>query len=496
MVHRARPCNRRAARRAGYDDSFIRIATRAGFARMTSAVAADAIPFPPGPGPAPGAAAAPQTAPDVLIIGGGPAGSTAAIQLARAGWRVTLLEKSRHPRFHIGESLLPMTMPLLEKLGVMEDMRAIGTLKLGADFPNDEGGYNTFRFDRALDAKRGFALQVPRAKFDQILFEKARSEGVDAHEETTVTAVDFEGDQPVVQARQGAHIVEIRPQWLLDASGRDAFLGSKLKVRRKNGQHQSAAVFSHFTGVARRPGEDAGNISIYRHPHGWMWLIPLPDDVMSVGAVCFPDYLKTRSGDLEAFLHQTLALNPEVATRMAGAQRVAQVHATGNYAYDSTRMSGPRWLLLGDAYAFVDPMFSSGVHLAMHSADHGAAMVDAALRAPQRAPALRRALQRRQDAGVREFKWFIYRFTSPTMRLLFANPRDFLQVESAVVAMLAGDVFDSPRVKRRLRIFRLIYGAHVLSMVPQAFKAWRRRRRQLAEGFGGDTLQPDQAGQA
>lgn len=459
---------------------------------MTSTVAADAVA--PGAGPA-AATAGPQRSPDVLIIGGGPAGSTAAILLARAGWKVTLLEKSRHPRFHIGESLLPMTMPLLEKLGVMEDMRGIGMLKRGADFPNEQGGYNTFRFERALDAKCGFALQVPRDRFDQILFQKARSEGVDAHEQTPVIAVDFDGDQPIVWARQGEQRAQIRPRWLLDASGRDAFLGTRLKLRRKNPQHQSAAVFSHFAGVARRPGADAGNISIYRHQHGWIWLIPLPNDVTSVGAVCFPDYLKTRSGDLEAFLHQTLALNPEVAERMAGAVRVAPVHATGNYAYECTRMSGPRWLLLGDAYAFVDPMFSSGVHLAMHSGEHGAAMVDAALRAPRRAPALRRALQRRQDAGVSEFKWFIYRFTSPTMRLLFANPRDFLQVESAVVAMLAGDVFDSPPVKRRLRLFRLIYAAHVLSMVPQAFASWRLRRRQRGEGFGGDTLQPDTAGQ-
>ncbi|SEM39816.1 Dehydrogenase (flavoprotein) [Pseudoxanthomonas sp. GM95] len=438
-------------------------------------------------------ARAPQASPDVLIIGGGPAGSTAAILLARAGWQVTLLEKDHHPRFHIGESLLPMTMPLLEKLGVLDEMRAIGTLKLGADFPKDGGGYNTFRFSKALGAKSDFALQVPRADFDRILFAKARSEGVDAHEGAAVTAVNFEGEQPVVQVRQGGASHTLRPQWLLDASGRDAFLGSKLKLKRKNPQHQSAAVFSHYTGVARRPGEDAGNISIYRHPHGWMWLIPLPGDVMSVGAVCFPDYLKTRSGDLETFLLDTLKLNDEVTERMAGAVRCAPVHATGNYAYECTQMSGPCWLLLGDAYAFVDPMFSSGVFLAMHSAEKGAAMVDAALRAPQQAPRLRRGLHRHLDAGLDEFKWFIYRFTSPTMRLLFANPRDVLQVESAVVAMLAGDVFDAPRVTRRLRVFRLIYGAHVLSMVPQAFQAWRRRRRQRAEGFSGETLHGDQA---
>ena len=134
-----------------------------------------------------------------------------------------------------------MTMPLLERLGVMEDMRAIGMLKRGADFPNEQGGYNTFRFERALDAKCDFALQVPRDRFDQILFQKARSEGVDAHEQTPVIAVDFDGDQPIVWARQGQARVQIRPRWLLDASGRDAFLGTRLKLRRKNPQHQPAA---------------------------------------------------------------------------------------------------------------------------------------------------------------------------------------------------------------------------------------------------------------
>lgn len=441
----------------------------------------------PAAGPAPG-----PECPDVLIVGGGPAGCAAAIILAELGWAVTLLEKAQHPRFHIGESLLPMNMPILERLGVLEQVRQIGVLKRGADFPNDAGGYNTFRFSHALDAKADFAFQVPRAQFDQVLFNRARAVGVDAREQVLVEQVNLDGEQPVLQARSAdGQRLQFRPRYLLDASGRDTFLGNRLKLKRANAKHQSAALFSHFRGVARRPGEDAGNISIYRHAHGWMWLIPLPDNIMSVGAVCYPEYMKTRQGDSEGFLMRTLALNPEVAARMAGAQRVAPVHATGNYAYECTRMAGPRWLMLGDAYTFVDPMFSSGVFLAMHSAERGAAMVDAALRAPQQEAKLQRRLQRELDRGIDEFKWFIYRFTSPTMRALFAQPQNTWQLEQAVVAMLAGDVFDSPKVRLRLRAFRAIYALTTLLMMPRAWHSWRLRRRQARLGFDGDTLQRD-----
>lgn len=278
-----------------------------------------------------------------------------------------------------------MNMPILERLGVLADVRAIGVLKRGADFPNDSGGYNTFRFSHALDAKADFAFQVPRAQFDQVLFQRARAAGVDAREQVSVEQVAFDGEQPLLQARTvDGGVQQFRPRYLLDASGRDTFLGTRLKLKRANAKHQSAALFSHFRGVTRRPGEDAGNISIYRHAHGWMWLIPLPEDIMSVGAVCYPEYMKTRKGDSEAFLMRTLALNPELNARMLDAERVAPVHATGNYAYECTRMAGPRWLMLGDAYTFVDPMFSSGVFLAMHGAERGAAMVDAALRARSR----------------------------------------------------------------------------------------------------------------
>ncbi|QHG88926.1 NAD(P)/FAD-dependent oxidoreductase [Xanthomonas sp. NCPPB 1638] len=441
----------------------------------------------PAAGPAPG-----PECPDVVIVGGGPAGCAAAIVLAELGWAVTLLEKAQHPRFHIGESLLPMNMPILERLGVLEQVRRIGVLKRGADFPNDAGGYNTFRFSHALDAKADFAFQVPRAQFDEVLFARARAVGVDAREQVAVEQVDLDGEQPLLRARTAdGQVQQFRPRYLLDASGRDTFLGNRLKLKRANAKHQSAALFSHFRGVTRRPGEDAGNISIYRHAHGWMWLIPLPDDIMSVGAVCYPEYMKTRKGDSEGFLMRTLALNAEVTERMAGAQRVAPVHATGNYAYACTRMAGPRWLMLGDAYTFVDPMFSSGVFLAMHSAERGAAMVDAALRTPQHEAMLQRALQRELNRGIDEFKWFIYRFTSPTMRSLFAQPQNVLQLEQAVVAMLAGDVFDSPKVRLRLRAFRAIYALTTLSMLPRAWHSWRQRRRQARLGFDGDTLHRD-----
>lgn len=453
---------------------------------MTSTAVGPTPTAKPAAGPAPG-----PECPDVLIIGGGPAGCAAAIVLAQQGWQVTLLEKAQHPRFHIGESLLPMNMPILERLGVLEDVRSIGVLKRGADFPNDSGGYNTFRFAHALEAKADFAFQVPRAQFDQVLFERARAVGVDARDQVKVDAVEFDGQQPVVQAQGVAGAQQFRPRYLLDASGRDTFLGNRLKLKRANARHQSAALFSHFRGVTRRPGEDAGNISIYRHAHGWMWLIPLPDDIMSVGAVCYPEYMKTRKGDSEGFFMRTLALNTELSARMLGAERVAPVHATGNYAYECTRMAGPRWLMLGDAYTFVDPMFSSGVFLAMHSAERGAAMVDQALRMPQHEARLQRALQRELKRGVDEFKWFIYRFTSPTMRALFAQPQNTWQIEEAVVAMLAGDVFDSPRVRLRLRAFRAIYALTTLSMMPRAWQSWRQRRRQATLGFDGDTLQRD-----
>ncbi|HEY0745951.1 MAG TPA: tryptophan 7-halogenase, partial [Steroidobacteraceae bacterium] len=249
----------------------------------------------------------------------------------------------------------------------------------------------------------------------------------------------------------------IQARYLIDASGRDAFLSARKKLRRKNDKHQSAAIFAHFRGAELRPGEDAGNISIYRFDHGWMWMIPLPGGVMSVGAVCWPEYLKQRTGGTAEFFINTLKQNAAMWRRMQRAELIGEVAVTGNYSYDSTQMGGPGWLLVGDAFAFLDPVFSTGVYLAMSGAEEAASVVDMALREPAREKSLLRKLEKRQRAGMRRFAFFIYRFNGPVMRQMFRSPRNIWRLEEGVISMLAGDLFDTPKVLWRLQLFKLVY---------------------------------------
>jgi flavin-dependent dehydrogenase len=413
---------------------------------------------------------------DVAVIGGGPAGSTVAALLARRGHRVILLEKAHHPRFHIGESLLPMNLPLFERLGVLEQVRALGVLKPGADFEADnERGYNSFVFSRAIGNSPPHAYQVWRADFDRMLFEHARSCGASAREGHEALQCEQLGPRDTrleVRTDDGGSY-RIQARYLIDASGRDTFLSGRRKLRRKNRRHQSAAIFGHFRGAEKRPGEDAGNISIYRFEHGWMWMIPLPGGVMSVGAVCRPDYLKQRRGPTLEFLRTTLQRNAALWRRVEHAELIGnQVHVTGNYSYDSRRIGGPGWMLVGDAFAFVDPVFSSGVYLAMCGAEQAAHAVEVALREPAAEKALLRRLEKRYRSGIRRFSFFIYRFNDPVMEQLFRQPSNRLQIEQGMISMLAGDLFDSPRVLWRLQFFKLVYALGCL----RSFRRWRAER--------------------
>jgi flavin-dependent dehydrogenase len=432
---------------------------------------------------------------DVVVVGGGPAGSTAAALLARGGYKVIALEKERHPRFHIGESLLPMNLPLFERLGVHDKVRALGVYKRGADFESDEPlGYHTFAFDRPLGNSPPHAYQVYRQDFDAMLYRHARECGADAREAEEVLGVEQRAprDTRVEVRRADGTTYRIQARYLIDASGRDAFLASKGRLRRKNPDHQSAAIFGHFRGAAMRAGEDAGNISMYRFPHGWMWMIPLPNQVMSVGAVCWPDYLKQRKGRTVEFLLETLRQNPELWKRLQGAELIGdQVRVTGNYSYDSRTMAGPGWILVGDAFAFLDPVFSTGVYLAMTSAEQAAQLVGTALREPQRERVLQRRLERRQRTAMRRFSFFIYRFNGPIIRDMFRNPRNTWKLEQGVVSMLAGDLFESPSVVWRLRLFRLVYALVGL----RNWRDWRAghayRMAQARAQFSGGTTPLD-----
>jgi flavin-dependent dehydrogenase len=401
---------------------------------------------------------------DVLIIGGGPAGSTFGSIIAGRGWDVTLLEKGRHPRFHIGESLLPMNMPILERLGVLEAVRRIGVPKLGADFTigNSNAEHKTFHFREALGQSPALAFEVRRSDFDQILFENCKAAGVRTLEEACVRQVELmeNGSHRVAATDANGNKLEYESRFLVDASGRDTFMSSANGWKKRNRKHTSAAIFGHFHGVTRRAGEDQGNISLYWFEHGWIWMIPLQDGVMSIGAVCVPSYLRTRRGSLDEFLLETLNSIPETRARIKGALSAMPAQATGNYSYLSERMCGPGYLMIGDAYAFIDPVFSSGVFLAMTSAEKGIAAAEAWLSGNQRA--YRRACRRFESEmkkGLAAFSWFIYRFTTPTMSNLMGNPRNVLQVMQAVISMLAGDVFSNHRVRRRLLVFKSIYFA-------------------------------------
>ena len=439
-----------------------------------------------------------QNLTDVLIIGGGPAGTTFGHLAVKRGWDVTLLEKDEHPRFHIGESLLPMNLPIFERLGILDEVRDIGVPKLGADFTaidsNSDAEFETFSFGKALGESPDHAFEVRRSEFDQLLFEHCKVAGVKASQNTKVTRVERlqNGNHRVMAVDAGGEEQVWEARFLVDASGRDTFMSSSNGWKSRNPRHASAAVFAHYRGVGRRAGENQGNISLYWFDHGWIWMIPLRDDIMSIGAVCNPDYLKTRNEPLEEFLLNTLNGIVSIRPRMRDAEAVTPAQATGNYSYLSDRMCGPGFLMIGDAFAFIDPVFSSGVYLAMNGAERGVDVAQAWFAGST--SAYRRACrtyQRETDKGIATFSWFIYRFTSPVMRQLFRDPRNAWQVVSGVISMLAGDVYSNPAVRRRLQFFKAIYAMSWLFNCKTVYAEWKARRPEKRAGPGRSDMRSE-----
>ena len=428
---------------------------------------------------------------DVLVIGGGPAGSTAAALLAEKGYRVVLIEKARHPRFHIGESLLPANLPLFEKLGVAEQVKAIGMEKWAAEFVSPCHDHKqAFYFADAMDKSMPHAYQVQRAEFDEILIRNAERKGAHVIEGCRVTDVEFlPQDQGAVLRTQyeDGKVQSWRARFLLDASGRDTFLGNHFKAKTRNEKHNSTAIYAHFSGVRRNEGKAEGNITIFWFDHGWFWFIPLSNGNTSIGAVTWPYYLKTRKKPLAEFFMDTIALCPALMERLEGARMVSKPEATGNYSYVCDRTHGANYLLLGDAYTFIDPVFSSGVMLAMHSAFVGAEAVDHCLAHPENAKAALKRFDKIMRAGPKQFSWFIYRVTNPTMRNLFMGPRNLFRMQEALLSVLAGDVFGKTRIGPSLFAFKSVYYGISLLNFKRTLMAWRDRKRNIRNADIVDT---------
>ena len=414
------------------------------------------------------------------MIGGGPAGSSIAALLVEKGWKVDVLEKSHHPRFHIGESLLPFSLSYLERLGVLNQIDEIGIKKFGAKLisPYHEKPI-TLYFSQAMDKSFPYAYQVRRSEFDEILLKNCARKGVRVHEGLNATHVKFSENQSIVvtavDPEKNHHTWECR--FLVDASGRDTFLSTHFGTKQRSTTHNSAAIFGHFEGAQRHSGKDEGNITIAWFDQGWCWFIPFKDGTTSVGVVCWPSYFKTRQTDLDTFLWDTIGQCFPIAQRLTHAKLVAPAAATGNYSYQGTTMAGPNYLLIGDAFGFIDPVFSSGVHLALHSAFQGAEVVHAHLTKAKNLSSIRQEFEWSVQKSLRLYSWFICRFTQPAFRSLFMAPRNLFHMEEAIVSILAGDIFGNTPTRIPLIFFKLAYYFTVLLSPVKNFEAYRLRKQ-------------------
>jgi flavin-dependent dehydrogenase len=412
---------------------------------------------------------------DVIVIGGGPAGSTAATLLARRGFSVLLLERERFPRFQIGESLLPYNNDLFERLGVAEQLdRGDFFPKYGAVFVTGDGKVTcSFRFDQTLEDPYRKSFQVRRAEFDHLLLRNAAAHGVEVREETSVASVDLSNPEQATVRTHGGE--ELRARFVVDASGHGAVVGSRVGNKADIRELKKIACFAHYRGVTRAEGREGGSTIIVVLRNAWFWLIPVSAEVMSVGVVLDRDQFLASGLTPEEMLEKTIAETLFVIERMRNAERITQVYARKDFSFRMRNMVGTNYALAGDAAGFIDPIFSTGVFLAMKSADLVAEAVSVRLRHGSTAP-LRR-YERNLSRALDQYFRFIEHFYRREFLEVFMQPSQRFGLMPAIVGVLAGDIFAARRGRFKLALF------FVLVRI-------QRWRRVIAPPIDWETLPP------
>lgn len=397
---------------------------------------------------------------DAIIIGGGPGGSTAGCALAQAGKKVLILEREKFPRFHVGESLIPYGNDIFTSIGVWPKMQAAGfQRKMGAEFvlSNAKASIKIL-FGQYLEPRYAHTFQVERSKFDHLLMEHARESGCEIWEQALVQKAELNDDGGTVTCTHQGQQHTLQARWVLDASGRDAFLGKQMGLPKTDlGMPKKFATFAHFKNVVRNPAPDDGHITVVRLDFGWFWMIPLTAEKTSIGLVQTLEHFKATGLKPGECFEQVVQSSTELRRRMAYAERMSDYSFAGDYTYRHLQNAGPRWILIGDAAGFVDPIFSSGVMLSVKSGYMAAQEI---LKAEKAGTALTAQAQARYTKAVgqmcRVFLRLIKMFYDNAAFEVFMSPCPNPRMEWAIHNMVAGNTTAPWKLKFHLWAFYAI----------------------------------------